>query len=212
LRSGRHRSKFLEQQLGVDLDEGRQGPLLLEEEAQGVETLGEAAEHVHGEDAVRNGLAELDERVGEGLHPPAVVGDGESALTQCAKLGVDKLHACLAVAYELLFKRNPRDVGRRSGGGDDLEEVGGDGAVQPGQHMKIHLHPVWIIRVDGVAEDVIGKGVLAKGEEHMAAPFGEGGHVEVEGHRNESADVEDAEGLRVEGRNGIAGHVVGGNG
>ena len=94
-----------------------------------MEALGEAAEHVHGEDAVGNGLAELDERVGEGLHVPAVVGDGESALTQRAKLGVDDLHACLAVADELLFKHNPRGVGRRSGGGDDLEEVGGDGAV-----------------------------------------------------------------------------------
>ena len=78
--------------------------------------------------------------------------------------------------------------------------------------MKIHPHPVRIVGVDGVAEDVIGKGVLAEGEEHKAAPFGEGGRVEVEGHRNESADVEDAEGLRVEGRNGVVGDVVGGNG
>ncbi|KAG2598106.1 hypothetical protein PVAP13_5KG300407 [Panicum virgatum] len=164
LRSGRRHGKFLEQQLGADLDEGRQGPLLLEEEAQGVEALGEAAEHVHGEDAVGNGLAELDERVGEGLHAPAVVGDGESALTQRAKLGVDDLHACLAVADELLFKRNPRGVGRRSGGGDDLEELGADALTGQRGRAEHHGGQQHLRRLEKEERGTIGVGAAAAGE------------------------------------------------
>jgi hypothetical protein len=72
--------------------------LALEKEPQVVEALGEAAQNFRGQGAVGDGFAKLDERVGEGLHAPTVLGDGENTLAQRAELGVDELDASLTVA------------------------------------------------------------------------------------------------------------------
>lgn len=50
---------------------------------------------------------------------------------------------------------------------------------------------------------VAGERVLAEGEEHEAAPLREGWRGEIEDDRDEGADVEDAEGLRMEGSNNV---------
>ncbi|KAJ1264742.1 hypothetical protein BS78_08G024600 [Paspalum vaginatum] len=56
---------------------------------------------------------------------------------------------------------------------------------------------------------MVGERVLAEGEEHEAAPLGEGGRSKIENDGHESAHVEDAEGLRMEGSNGV-GIAIGG--
>ena len=54
---------------------------LEERRALVVEALGETTEEVNGECAIGDGLAQLDEGVGEGFHAPTIVDDGEGALT-----------------------------------------------------------------------------------------------------------------------------------
>ncbi|XP_025813763.1 uncharacterized protein LOC112891077 [Panicum hallii] len=66
--------------------------------------------------------------------------------------------------------------------------------------MEIHPDPVRDGRIGGIAQDVVGERVLAKGEEEKVPPLGEGRRGEVKHRRDESMDVEDAESLGVQGR------------
>jgi hypothetical protein len=50
---------------------------------------------------------------------------------------------------------------------------------------------------------VVSKRILAEGEEHEAAPLGEGRRGEVEDDRDEGADVEDTESLRMESSDSV---------
>ena len=153
-RSGKRRwrrGEFLQQQLGADLDEGGERPLALEEEAERAEPVGEAAENIHGEGAVGDGLAELGERIRQGLHPTAVVGDGEGALLKSAKLSIHEKDTSFMVAGELLLQSDSGAAGRGSPCCDDLVEVAGDGAIEPRQDVEVHSHPVRDSRKRGVA-------------------------------------------------------------
>jgi hypothetical protein len=172
--------------------------LALEKEPQVVEALREAAQNVRGEGAVGDGFAKLDEGVGEGLHAPAVLGDGGNTLAQRAELGVDELDAGLAVADELLLEGDPRDSSGRRRRGDDLEQLRRDGAVEPCENMEVHANPMRNVGEDGVAQHVVGEGVLAKDEEEEVPPLGERWDVQVEDDRNECTDVENAQSLGVE--------------
>jgi hypothetical protein len=162
------------------------------------EAVVEAAQKVDGEQPVGDGLTELDQGVGKGLHPPAVVGDREGALAQGAELGVDEDDAGLPIAHKLLLESQPRRTGCGGGGGDNLVELERDGAVEPGEDMEFHPDPVSDVGEAGIAQHVVGKGVLAEDEEEEAAPLGEGWRRKVEDDGNEAADVEDAESLSME--------------
>lgn len=153
--------------------------------------------------AVGDDLVELGEGVRQDLHPAAVVGDRECTLLRGAELSVHHKNVCLAVAGELLLEGEPGATGGRSPHRDDLVEVADDGAVEPRQDVEVHPHPVWNGGERGVAKGMVGERVLAKGEEHEAAPLGEGWRGEIEDDRDEGADVEDAEGLRMEGSTNV---------
>lgn len=120
-----------------------------------------------------------------------------------AELSVHHKNVCLAVAGELLLEGEPGATGGRSPHRDDLVEVADDGAVEPRQDVEVHPHPVWNGGERGVTKDVVGERVLAEGEEHEAAPLREGWRGEIEDDRDEGANVEDAEGLRMEGSNNV---------
>jgi hypothetical protein len=167
------------------------------------EAVVEAAQKVDGEQPVGDGLTELDQGVGKGLHPPAVVRDGEGALAHGAELGVDEDDAGLPIAHKLLLESQPRRTGSGGGGGDNLVELGRDGPVEPGEDMKFHLDPVRDVEEGGIAQHVVGKGVLAEDEEEEAAPLGEGWRRKVEDDGDEATDVEDAESLGMDRSDGI---------
>jgi hypothetical protein len=191
--------EFLELEFGAYLGKGGKWPLSLEVGAEVSEAVIQATEDVDDEEAVGDGLAELDEGVSECFHLAAVIRDGESALHQGAELGVDEDDPGFTIADELFFEGEPGGAGGRRGGSDDLEQLGGDGAVEPREDVEIHLDPVRDSGIGGIAQDVVGKRVLAEGEEEKASPLGEGRRGEVKQHRHESTDVEDAESLGVQG-------------
>lgn len=199
----RSHGELFQKELGAGLDERREGALALQVGAQMSEAVVEAAQKVDGEQPVGDGLTELDQGVGKGLHPPAVVGDGEGALAQGAELGVDEDDAGLPIAHKLLLESQPRRTGSGGGGGDNLVELGRDGAVEPGEYMEFHPDPGRDVGEGGIAQHVVGKGVLAEDEEEEAAPLGEGWRRKVEDDGDEAADVEDAESLGMERSDGI---------
>jgi hypothetical protein len=199
----RSHGELFEEELRADLDERREGALALQVRAQVSEAVVEAAQEVDGEQPVGDGLTELDQGVGEGLHPPAVVGDGEGALAEGAELGVDEDDAGLPIAHELFLESQPRRTGCGGGGGDNLVELERDGAVEPREDMEVHPEPGSDIGEGGIAQHVVGKGVLAEDEEEEAAPLGEGWRRKVEDDGNEAADVEDAESLSMERSDGV---------
>jgi len=80
---------------------------------------------------------------------------------------------------------------------DDVQEIGGDGVVEPGENDAVHARPRRIVEVGGVAEDVILQGETTEDEEHVATPLGVVG-VEVKNDGNEVLDVLDGGGLAVE--------------
>jgi hypothetical protein len=190
-------------ELKADLDERREGALALQVRAQVSEAVVEAAQKVDGEQPVGDGLTELDQGVGKGFHPSAVVGDGEGALAQGAVLGVDEDDAGLPIAHELLLESQPHCTGCVGGGDDNLVELRQDGAVEPGEDMEFHPDPVSDVGEGGIAPHVVGKGVLAEDEEEEAAPHGEGWRCKVKDDGKEAADVEDAESLSMERSDGI---------
>jgi hypothetical protein len=83
-------------------------------------------------------------------------------LCQGAELGVDVKDPSLAVADELLLEREPSAASGRFDGGDDLEELGGDGAVNPRKDVEIHANPVGNGRKCGIAQNMVGESVIAK--------------------------------------------------
>lgn len=147
------------------------------------EALAEPADDVDGEHAVGDRFAQFDEGVRQGLHASAIVGDGEGALTQGAELRVDEKDAGLAIPDELLLEGGPGGVGGRGRSGDDLEEVSGDGPVDPREDVEIHPNPMGNVGEGGVAQDVVGERILAEGKKQQAAPLVEGRYVEVEDDR-----------------------------
>jgi hypothetical protein len=119
-------------------------------------------------------------------------------LAEGVELSVDEDDASLPMAHELLLESQPRRTGCGGGGGDDLIELGRDGAIEPGENMEVHPDLVSDVGEGGIALHVVGKGVLAEDEEEEAAPLGEGWRRKVEDDWNEATDVEDAESLSME--------------
>jgi hypothetical protein len=67
----------------------------------------EAPQDVEHQSAVLDRLAEVGQGIGHAFHLAAVVVDGESTLTEGAKLGVEEHGARFAVVEELLLKTEP---------------------------------------------------------------------------------------------------------
>jgi hypothetical protein len=78
---------------------------------------------------------------------------------------VTESNPSFAIADELFFEGEPGGAGGRRGGGDDLEQLGGDGVVDPREDVEIHPNPVRDGGIGGIAQDMVGERVLAEGEE-----------------------------------------------
>jgi hypothetical protein len=103
-----------------------------------LEPLAEPTQDVEHQCAVLDKLAE----VGEALHLATVVVDGEGALGERTELGVDEHGARRAVVEKLLLKTEPGGPGSDAiAVMDDIEQVGGDGVVEPRHYHTIHPRP-----------------------------------------------------------------------
>jgi hypothetical protein len=137
--------------------------------------------------------------VDEALHLAAVVVDGEGALGERTELSVDEHGVRRAVVEELFLKTEPGDPGGDAiAVMDDIEQVGGDGVVEPKHHYAIHPRPGRVRYAGRIVEDMVLQGEAAEDEENVAAPLGEVGGLKIQSNRNEISDILDGGGLAVE--------------
>lgn len=138
-----------------------------------------------------------------GLQFVAEIGDVEIALLEVVEVRRERDGAVLAIAEELMFQGNPNEPGGGVDGENFLEEVGGDGAVKPGEDDAVHLLPIGTMGEMLVGEDMFRQGILAEGDEEEATPLRVvcGGDIQCD--RNKSLHVEDADGLGVKGGAGV---------
>jgi hypothetical protein len=139
-RGGRRPHVELSQpEISTNVGEGREWPLAGDELGHELEPFVEATQDVEHQGAVLDWLTEVGQGISHAFHLAAIVVDGESTLTEGAKLGVEEHGTRLTVVEELLFKPEP---GRPGSGGvvlmDDVQEVGGDGVEDPGQNNTVH--------------------------------------------------------------------------
>jgi hypothetical protein len=86
-------------------------------------------------------LADVGERVSEVLELGAVVADGEVALRGVAEDSLKLDSAMLLVVVEEVLDGIPDGASGETGMHDDIEEVGGDGAVYLGEHGVVIATP-----------------------------------------------------------------------
>ena len=97
----------------------------------GNEALIQTADDIEDEGAVADDLAQVRKHVGHALHLLAVLSDGQIALREVAKLGIEEQGARLAVVEELGFHSNPSIAGSGVPRGDGGGKIVGDGADDP---------------------------------------------------------------------------------
>lgn len=116
-----------------------------------------------GEDErpVLDRFAEVAEHVSHGFQLAAEIGNIKVTLLEGVEVGGEGDGAVLTVAQELKFQGCPDQAGGGVGGQHLLEEVSGDGPVQPGEDDAVHLLPVGAVREVVVGEDVVGQVVFA---------------------------------------------------
>jgi hypothetical protein len=182
----------------TDLQETRQGVGAAEVKADGFEPFVETADDVEDEGAVGDGLAEVAEVLSLALVAPAIVSDGEIALTEGPEVGVGVQGARGLIPEELGLNGEPNVAGGGAMLGDGVGEVVGDGAEEPSPHDTVHANPVGGVGSGGVREDMALQGVPPKGEEEGLAPPSIEGGGPVEAEWDEEADVLHGGRLRVE--------------
>lgn len=157
----------------------------------------QTSEKIEDERLVSDRFAEVGEGVCHGTKMTAVVGAGHVALDEGVEFGGEVDGAKLGVAEELVLEVAPDDTRGRRRGQDFMEEVGGDGSVEPSEHDAVHLGPV---RMSGriVGEYVVRESILAEDHEKHAAPASVVPGGEVERDRDQRLDVENGDGLLVE--------------
>lgn len=122
------------------------------------ELLVEPADDVEDEVAVGDLLAEITEGVRHALEAVTVVLDGQVALDDVPKLGVEVEGSCLPVIKKLRLNGEP---GGACGNAaltaihDDVDEVVGNGAVEPRLDDAVHPSPIRRSQGGNVTENVI---------------------------------------------------------
>jgi hypothetical protein len=154
----------------VDLAEGREWAGALEVDAHVRELLVQDADDVEDEGAIVDDLAKIPKGIRYSLHLAAVVVDGEIALDEDAKVGIEMESPSFAIAKLLRLNSEPGVASYLVVHADGLHELGGDHAEQPGEDDGIHAAPGRDIKVDRIRDDIRGEGVALEGEEDEVAP------------------------------------------
>ena len=150
----------------------------------------EAAEEVEDLAWLRDGVADIPELIDEALELGAVIMDGEVALLHAAELSFQENSALKLVVAEVAL-----DVGPEGEGGDvrlvdEVEDVGGNGGVDPIDKAAVNLPPLGVALSDRCRRaDMVLKPELAKHRIKAAAPLTVVGGGVVEDDGNVVADV-----------------------
>ena len=136
------------------------------------ETLIETADDVEDESAIRDRLAGIAEGVSHPFELAAVVGDGEVALAEVAKLRVEEESPGLAISEKLGLDGKPGAASRDVADEHDIGKFGGDGADNPRLDDAIHQRPIGRGGRKCVGEYVVGQRVPADDEKEVIAPLG----------------------------------------
>jgi hypothetical protein len=191
--------ELLEKKMSSGLVKRREGTLHLDAGNKRLEFAIETTKHRQHQAVVTHGVTELGKGTRHGLQTPTIVGDGERTLLERAEFRGEEKRARLPLAEKFIVEDGPGDACRGFPEHDLLLQISGDGAVNPGKDCAVHLHPRRALRVRVVGEDMVGEGVLPKDDEEQLAPaiIIVGGAVEGDG--NQHLDVDDRDGLRVDG-------------
>ena len=125
-------------------------------------------------------MVEVPEVFGHTLEAAAIFDDGQIALGEGAELLVGVEGARDAIPKELGVDGEPDGASTSPALTDDVGEVVGDGADQPGANDAIHPHPGRRGGRDGIGEHVRLQGVLAEDVEEGLLPASVEGGIDIE--------------------------------
>jgi hypothetical protein len=114
-------------------------------------------------------LSKITKGLGHPLNLATIVVDGETALHENTKLGVEAKCASFTIAEELLFDGQPGTAHSATRGASRLHQLGRECAQHSGQHDDIHAPLGWRGGA-GVREDMVGEGVPLEGKQNEIAP------------------------------------------
>ncbi|EAZ21066.1 hypothetical protein OsJ_36709 [Oryza sativa Japonica Group] len=170
----------------------------------GGKPLVQSSDEVEDEGAVADWFTKISEVVGSGLEKLAVVGDREVPLDERTEFGIEDEGPRLSVAEKLALDGKPDGAGSDTlvaAMPDDVEEVVGEGAVEPRTDDAVHALPVRRVQGTIVVKDMTLKRILAQLEQELLAPPSEVAGVDVEDDVDKAADILDGHSLGVEVQN-----------
>jgi len=192
---------LLEKQIVSCLEEGAKRPVTTDVATDGGELLVEAADEGEDEQLVVDRRTKVGEVISHRLQALAVVRDTQVPLLEVTELSVEEDGARLLVSKELGLDGNPCRASRGAlvaAGHDDVDELVGNGAVEPRADDAVHANPISMGEDRGLTKYVILQRVFADGKEKLLAPTSvvTGGGVEDDG--DEKADVLDGDRLGIQ--------------
>jgi hypothetical protein len=103
------------------------------------------------------------------------------------------------LAKELIVEHRPGDAGIRLADHEPLLNISSDGSIDPGEDGAILLHPHQAVEMGHIGEHVIRERIFAEDNKEEVAPsiLVVGGAIQHD--RDENLDVDDDEGLGVDG-------------
>jgi hypothetical protein len=156
---------LLEDEIIVDVGEGGEHLRALEVDLHVGKFLIHATQHVQDEGTVVDDLTKITKSINHPLHLATIVTDGEIALHENTKLGVEEKGTSFVIAEELLLDGQPGTTRSTTRGASRLHQLGGECAQHPGQHDRIHAPPGWCGGA-GVGENMVGEGVPHEGKQN----------------------------------------------
>jgi hypothetical protein len=118
-----------------------------------------------------------------------VLPHGEVPLRELVELGIEVKGPSVLVPEELFLESEPRLMARVRLVADDVLELNGDGAVEPGEHHGVHQGPGRGRWGDDVVEDVVGKTTATKDEKDLPPPTRVVGECRVQDNGHEGPNV-----------------------
>jgi hypothetical protein len=195
----RHGELLKEKLIPHDMEGGkRHDPL--DESLQMAVARAEATQEVQHQGTVRHRLAEITEGVRQALHLAAVLPTERSLWENWWNwASVEVKGPSIPVPEKLFLESEPRLAALVRLVADDVLELDGDGAVEPGEHHGVHQGPSRGWRSDDVVEDVVDESIVSQGEEDLPPPARVVGGRRVQHDGHEGPDVVETGSLCVEG-------------
>lgn len=145
-------------------------------------------------------VAELTTSVSHSLETLTVVVRAEVTLDERVKFSREVDGALFLVAEEHLLEREPDEACGTVRLHDSLQEVGGDGPIEPREHDAIHPSPGRVMR-----KSVVGEGIFPKRDEEEPTPLLVIRGAEVKDDGDKRLDIENRHRLGMKSVDGVRG-------